>query len=286
MGTAFVFPGQGSHTSDMRERVLAARPDLHALATEVAGCDPFERVADSTRYAQPAILCASLAGLAGLDERPDAMAGHSMGELAALVAAGAIEEADGVRLAFARGDAMAAAGEPPRRTGTMMAVLGGDLETIDRIARQCTVVVANDNAPGQVVLSGARGALAVVSDRLRAHGMRTLRLDVAGAFHSPFMAPAVGPFAEALAAVDIRSPGVPVWSCSQARPYRDAADVRDALAAALVRRVRWRETVTAMRASGITRFVEPGPGRVLTGLIRRTVRDAEAIAADAQVAHA
>jgi malonyl CoA-acyl carrier protein transacylase len=274
MATAFLFPGQGSHTDDMRERVLAARPDLLALVEEIAGPDVFARAADSTRYAQPAIFCASLAGLERLreaGEQPQAMAGHSLGEVAALAAAGAIDEADALRLVTRRGAAMAAAGERRGRSGAMLAVLGGDLETIEREAARCTVSVANDNGPGQVVLSGTRSGLVMASDRLSALGARTLMLDVAGAFHSPFMADAVGPFSEALAETEIRRPRTPVWSSSRVRPFGDARDIRAQLAAALVRPVRWRETVLALHAAGTDRFVEPGPGTVLTRLVRRTL---------------
>ena len=278
MATAFLFPGQGSHTPTMRDDVLAARPDLFELAVEMVGCDPFARAGESTRYAQPAIFCASLAGLARLKtagERAAATTGHSLGEITALTAAGALDEEDGLRLVVRRGDLMASAGERRGRAGSMLAVLGGDLEVIAQEAKRCVVSVANDNSPGQVVLSGARAGLVMASDRLEAMGARTLMLDVAGAFHSPFMADAVGPFGEALAQVELRTPEVPVWSCSQVRPFGDAADIRAGLAAALVRPVRWRETVVALAASGHDRFLDAGPGSVLARLVKRTLRGAE-----------
>ena len=274
MATALIFPGQGSQTPDMRASVAERRPELLALACELLGCDPFDRVGESTRFAQPAIYCASLAGLDALDASPDALAGHSLGEVAALVAGGALDALAGLQLVVARGEAMAAAGERRGRTGSMLAVLGGDLATIEREAGRCMVSVANDNAPGQVVLSGSRGSLAMVADRLAATGARAMPLDVAGAFHSPFMAEAVGPFGEALAAAVIRAPQTEVWSCSQVRPFGDAADIRDQLAAALVAPVRWRETVEAMHAAGVETFLETGPGTVLTRLVRRTLRTA------------
>ena len=273
MAIAFVFPGQGSHTPDMRAQVAESRPELLSLAERVVGVDPFAHAAESTRYAQPAIYCASLAALHATEEpEPDAVAGHSMGEIAALVVAGALSEEDGLWLIARRGAAMAAAGEQRGSRGSMLAVLGGELQAISDVAESCTVTVANDNCPGQVVLSGTRSALVMVADRLEATGVRTAMLNVAGAFHSPFMAPAVGPFAEALAQVDFRSPRLPVWSSSHVRPFGDARDIRDGLAAALVQPVRWRETVLAMHADGIDRFVETGPGRVLTGLNKRTLR--------------
>lgn len=276
MPTAFLFPGQGSQTPGMADDVRASRPDLLDAAIEIVGCDPFARVAESTRFAQPAIYCASLAGLERLraaGEEPAATAGHSLGEVAALVAAGALDELDGLRLIARRGDAMAAAGERRGRSGSMLAVLGGDLDAIREEATRCIVSVANDNGPGQVVLSGTRSGLLMASDRLTARGARTLMLDVAGAFHSPFMAEAVGPFAEALAHVDVRPPRVPVYSSTAVRPFGDAADVRAQLAAALVRPVRWRETVEALHAGGIARFVDAGPGKVLARLVKRTLRE-------------
>lgn len=270
MATAFLFPGQGSQTPDMRDQVREWRPDL----LELAGDEPFLRAGESTRYAQVAIFCASLAGLARLraaGETPDAFAGHSLGELAALTAAGAMGERDALRLVQVRGAAMADAGEGRGRRGGMLAVLGGDLDTVEREAASCGVSLANDNSPGQVVLSGTRAGLTMVSDRLRDAGARTLMLNVAGAFHSPFMAGAAGPFGEALATTAIRTPEHPVWSCSEVRPFGDAADVRALLAGALTRPVRWRETVEAMHAGGVERFAETGPGSVLAKLVKRTL---------------
>jgi malonyl CoA-acyl carrier protein transacylase len=274
MPTAIVFPGQASQTPDMRDQVRAVRPDLIDLAAEIVGVDPFPRVGESTRYAQPAIFAAALAGLGRIEEAADAYAGHSLGELAALVAGGALTEADGLRLVACRGDEMAAAGERRGSTGTMLAVLGADPDLVAREAERVIVTVANDNAPGQVILSGTRSGLLMASDRLRAEGARTIMLDVAGAFHSPFMQDAVGPFAEALAATAIAPLHTPVWSTIAVRPFEGADDIRALLADGLVRRVRWRETVEAMAAEGIDRFVETGPGRVLTGLVKRTLAHA------------
>jgi [acyl-carrier-protein] S-malonyltransferase len=180
------------------------------------------------------------------------------------------------RLVARRGDLMAAAGERRGSTGTMLAVLGADPDMVAREAERVIVTVANDNAPGQLVLSGTRSGLLMASDRLRAAGARTMMLDVAGAFHSPFMDDAVGPFAEALAEADIAEPHTTVWSTTAVRPFAGADDVRALLADGLVRSVRWRETVEAMAAAGIDRFVESGPGRVLTGLVRRTLPGVEA----------
>jgi malonyl CoA-acyl carrier protein transacylase len=257
MPTAIVFPGQGSQTPEMRDHAVALRPDLVALVGE----ESFERAAESTRFAQPAIFAASLAGFGALEGAPDAVAGHSLGELAAFVAAGAIDEADGVRLVKLRGELMAQA-----TGGGMLAVLGGDRDEIAAIADRHGVTVANDNAPGQIVLSGLAADLDAAAQDIEA---RTMRLPVTGAFHSPAMAVAAAPFAEALAATEIRLPRVQVYSCVTAAPVDDPAEIRAVLADGLTRPVRWRETVTAMRAAGIDSFTETGPGRVLTGLIKR-----------------
>ena len=284
MPTAVLFPGQGAHTPEMRDLVASVRPDL----LEIAGEECFARAGESTRFAQPAILCASLAGWTRLRDRlgepPYALAGHSLGELSALAAAGAIDEADAVRLVALRGRLMEAAGGD----GGMLAALGADRDQLVRVARAHAVVVANDNAPGQVVLSGARGALAAAAADLRAGGARALELDVTGAFHSRAMAPALPAWTAALAEVRIREPRFAVWSCVTAAPLRGVEDVRARLAQGLTSPVRWRALVEALGAAGVDRFVDAGPAAVLTKLVKRTLRSAEAVAADRlpEVAHA
>ena len=160
MPTAFLFPGQGSQTTDMRAEVAAVRPDLLEAATAIVGCDPFERVGESTRYAQPAIYCASLAGLARLEaagETADVTAGHSLGELAALVAAGAINEFDGLRLVALRGEVMAATGERRGRAGCMLAGLGRTLDTIEPEAPRVPLENRDSKTPRRGGLDGATG---------------------------------------------------------------------------------------------------------------------------------
>ena len=257
MPTALLFPGQGSHTDDMRDRVAALRPDL----LERVGADVFARAAHSTAAAQPAIFCASLAGYAELGVRPDAAAGHSLGEIAALTAAGVLDEGDALALVGLRGRLMEAA-----PAGGMLAVLAREEIDAAAIAERHGVVVANDNAPGQIVLSGEAGPLQAAAEELQTLGLRTLGLSVAGAFHSPLMAGTVEPFAIALQAVEVREPAFPVYSCASAAPF---TDVRAELAAALTSPVRWRATIEALAAAGIDRFVETGPGRVLTKLTPR-----------------
>ncbi len=267
--TAVVFPGQGSQTPGMRDLVAASRPDLLDAVAGLVGEDPFPRVDESTRFAQPAIFCASLAGWTQLQGHVDpvALAGHSLGELTALAAAGAVDELAALELVVLRGRLMAEAGEASGG-GTMLALLGGTQAQAAKLASRYRVSLANDNAPGQVVLSGAPDDLAAVTEAARADGLRALPLDVAGAFHSPQMAAAVEPFSAALARIDWRSPSVTVFSCSSAAPFRDPATE---LADALVRPVQWRKTMEALVADGANAVVDAGPGEVLLKLARRCV---------------
>ena len=259
---AVLFPGQGSQVPGMRDAVAERAPDLLERCLELVGEDPFPRVEESTRFAQPAIFCASLAAWEAAELRPGAAAGHSLGELAALTAAGVLARDAALELVVLRGRLMADADD----AGTMIALLGGTVEEAAAVAREAGVTVANDNAPGQVVLSGPRDALARAEEVARERGARVLPIDVAGAFHSPSMAPAVAPFRAALDAVEVRAPRFPVVSCASTRPF---ADVRAELAEALVRPVRWRETVLALHAAGARRFVEVGPGKVLARVGKR-----------------
>src|SRR5215210_4439244 len=193
--TALLFPGQGSQTADMRENVARHRPDLLELAEREVGADVFERATEGTRWAQPAIYCAALAGFAELDARADVMAGHSLGEITALVAAGALTSEDGLRLVAARGRLMQEAAEETGDGGmTAVRAREGNREAIAEVATATGVSIANDNAPDQLVLSGALSALDEAEAQLSERGVRGKRLPVAGAFHSPLMEPAVEPF--------------------------------------------------------------------------------------------
>ena len=269
--TAILFPGQGSQTDGMREEVERVRPDLLAAAIEAVGEDPFARVDDGTQFAQPAIFCASLAGWEELG-RPegDYTAGHSLGELGALVAAGAVSEQDGLELVVLRGALMGQAEE-----GGMVALVGaGAGDHAHELAQAHGLTVANDNSPQQVVLSGPRGSLPAAAQAARELGLRAIELDVTGAFHSPLMAPAAPEFEAALARVKFSNPRVPVLTAVTAEPFDD---IPLRLAQALTRPVRWRETMLALREHGVERFVEVGPGRVLTGLAKRTLKDVELV---------
>jgi malonyl CoA-acyl carrier protein transacylase len=264
--TALLFPGQGSQTPEMRELVAQRCPDLLERALELVGEDPFARVEDSTRFQQPAIFLASIAGRRGLgdDVSPTVAAGHSLGELGALTAAGVLAVDDALELVVLRGRLMADADD----RGSMLALVGADDAEAREIADAAAVTVANDNAPGQIVLAGDRDRLEQAERLAGERGKRAIRLPVAGAFHSPSMAPAVAPFREALEDVELGEPRFTVFSCASARPF---ADVREELAQALVRPVRWRETFAALHAAGAERFIEVGPGKVLARLAKRIV---------------
>lgn len=263
----------------MRDVVAARRPDLIELALDVVGDDPFVRVDDGTRFAQPAIYCASVVAWERLAEtglRADVVAGHSLGEVAALVAANVLTAEDGLKLVATRGRLMQESGERAG-DGSMLALLGtGAAERAAQVAEPHGLTVANDNAPNQVVLSGSRAAFDDATATAKGFGLRAVPLPVTGAFHSPYMAEAVPEFEAALAQIDFAQPTTAVVSSITTAPFDDVAA---RLADALTMPVRWRETVLALNEGGATRFVETGPGKVLTGLVRRTVSDVEALTA-------
>ena len=248
---------------------------LFERGLEVLGEDPFARLDEGTRFQQPALfLCSVAAWDAWREEAGEeaaeavAAAGHSLGEYAALVAAGTLELDDAVRLVDERAAAMAdaAAMEP----GGMIAFLGGEAHAVASLARRLGLTVANDNAPGQLVLSGPLDAIEEAEELARDEtGARARRLDVTGAFHSPLMEPAAARLASALERTTIHKPNIPVYANGTAAPF---VDVRRELSENLLKPVRWRETLLALRAAGIERFVELGPGAVLTGLVKRTLQ--------------
>jgi malonyl CoA-acyl carrier protein transacylase len=272
--TAILFPGQGSLTADAGDKTRERWPELYELGCELVGHDPFARAAESTRFAQPAIF---LASMAAWRERQDelagagVMAGHSLGELTALAAAGALHVDHALALVVLRGRLMGGAADA-HPGGGMVAVLGGTREQAAELAERCDVAVANDNAPGQVVVSGDSEQLRTVTDAARGEGLKAMELDVTGAFHSPAMAPAVRPFRRALEHVPIVEPRVPVVSAATAEPFTDVADE---LSRALVSPVRWREVMGRLGRLGATRFVDVGPGSVLARLVKRNAAELE-----------
>jgi [acyl-carrier-protein] S-malonyltransferase len=274
-----LFPGQGSQTPDMRDLVADQAPDLLERCIALVGEDPFPRATESTRFAQPAIFCASLAGWDALGLEAAAAAGHSLGELAALAAAGVLEREDALKLVTLRGKLMAEADD----NGSMLALVGADQEDAEAVANDAGITVANDNAPGQVVLSGPREKLKVAEEAARKRGKRAIPVDVAGAFHSSSMQPAVQPFRKALDETEIHEPAFPVFSCASTEPFED---VRAELAAALTKPVRWRETVIALHEAGGRRFVEVGPGKVLARLGKRILPECPVETPAEELAHA
>jgi malonyl CoA-acyl carrier protein transacylase len=266
-GEALLFPGQGSHAEGM-DAPYRGSP-LFERGLEVLGFDPFARLDEGTRTQQPALF---LCSVAAWDEagRPDAAAaaGHSLGEYAALVAAAALAFEDAVALVDARAVAMDRAAQ--RAPGGMVAMLGGDQAAVTALADRLGLVVANDNAPGQLVLSGPLDAVQQAAAAARDEaGARARVLDVGGAFHSALMEPAAADLGAALADTPFAPPRFPVYSNGGAAPF---VDVRRELAENLLRPVRFRETLLALRAAGVERFVELGPGAVLAGLVKRTLR--------------
>jgi [acyl-carrier-protein] S-malonyltransferase len=275
MTTAFLFAGQGAQTVGMGADLPA---DLFDRASAILGYDlralclrgPAERL-DRTDVSQPALLVASLAALeAAAPPPPAAGAGLSLGEITALAAAEAIAFEDAVRLVKIRGEAMQAACDA--RAGGMNSVIGLDPEKIRAACDGAGLVgVANLNAPGQVVISGEKEALERASAACKAAGARRiLPLRVAGAYHSPLMEPAVARLREALRPMQLRAPRWPVVSNVTARPYASADEIPETLARQITSTVRFEESVRWMIAqSGVRRFIEFGPGGVLSGLVRK-----------------
>ncbi len=275
----------------MRESVARLAPELLERCVDLVGEDPFPRVTQSTRFAQPAIFCASVASWIALQQAVDAgeidaawlpstFAGHSLGEIAALVAAGSITAQTGLALAVRRGQLMAQAGERDGGGG-LVALLGATPEQCEQLGVQHGVSLANDNAPGQLVLAGSRERLRELVSAARASGLRAIALDVAGAFHSEAMAPAVEPFRDLLDEVEVCTPHVPVISCASAKPI---VDVRSELAQGVVSPVRWRETMLRLADDGALEFLDVGPGKVLAGLVERNLPQAIGIQAAALTA--
>ncbi len=259
-----------------QDRVAHALPALLELAGELIGDDCFELATESTRFAQPAIFLSSLAGFLELEEASAAVAfaGHSLGELSALAAAGALSWEDALELVVLRGALMDESGRSSG-DGSMLALLKSTPQEAAEVAAAAEVWVANDNAPGQTVLAGPRAGLRDAARIARERGMRSLALDVTGAFHSPWMAAAQAPFREALERVTFSEPAVTVFSGLTAAPF---VDPRDELARALTAPVRWRETMVALASAGAHSFIDVGPDQVLAKLVTRNVEGVQAIA--------
>ncbi len=283
---AFVFPGQGAQFVGMGKDLYENNPVAHEMfekANEILGFRitvlMFNGTDDDlkqTRVTQPAIFLHSviLAKTLGDDFNPDMVAGHSLGEFSALVAAGALSFEDGLRLVSARAQAMQKACE--MKPSTMAAVLALPDEKVEEICESIdgVVVCANYNCPGQIVISGEIEAIdAACAKMLEAGAKRALKLKVGGAFHSPCMEPARAELARAIEATNVQAPRCPVYQNVDAKPHINPAEIKANLVAQLTAPVRWTQSVKNMIADGATEFVELGPGKVLQGLVSKINRE-------------
>jgi [acyl-carrier-protein] S-malonyltransferase len=289
---AFFFPGQGSQSQGMLDAHAASHPAIIGAtldeASEALGYDMGALIRDDagerlgqTEYTQPALLAASVAVLriwrqeGGVEAAQ--VAGHSLGEYSALVAAGSLDFADALRLVAFRGQAMCEA--VPAGHGLMAAILGLDDDAVAGICEAASngaekVWPANMNCPGQLVIAGHRPAVERAMAAATAAGAkRALPLAVSAPSHTPLMQPAAERMRQRLQDVALRNPDRPVWSNARALPLDRADEIRDALIAQLVMPVRWTETIRGMREQGMARGVEIGPGKVLAGLVKRIERD-------------
>lgn len=289
MNAGYVFSGQGAQFVGMGRDLAEAFPacaDLYARANEALGFDlrkicfegPEEALTRSD-YCQPAIFTTSAACLAALEQRgkdrsPLALAGLSLGEWTALYAGGAIGFEDGLRALEARGRFMQEACE--QNPGGMLSVMGLSLESLEEIGRETGMTVANINSEQQIVLSGPAASVPAAETLASERGARrTVALKVAGAFHSPLMQPARERLAETLATVPFRAPETPVLSNVLGGPHgRSGDEIREAMLRQVTEPVQWVDCVRWMSDHGVDGYVELGPGKVLTGLIRRIDKSA------------
>jgi len=291
---AFLFPGQGAQSVGMGKALCESLPAARRLfeeASSILGYNllelcvsgPAERL-DATAVSQPAIFVASLAALESLKASSPALlsevvatAGLSLGEYTALVFAGALDFADGLRVVQQRGQAMQAAADAS--PGGMVSILGLEQPGVEELVRQASqeglLQIANLLCPGNIAVSGAKPACDAV-EKLASEGRaKTVRLAVAGAFHTPLMRPADEKLAQALGRVTLRPPTVPVYSNVDAKPHTDPEEIRSLLVRQVVQPVLWEQTLRGLLEAGCDRFYEIGPGRVLAGLLKRVQRKAD-----------
>lgn len=280
MKHAYVFPGQGAQFSGMGKDLYENNASAKALfdkANEILGFNitdiMFGGTADElkqTKVTQPAVFLHSVILAKVLGVKPDAVAGHSLGEFSALVAADALSFEDGLRLVAKRAMAMQMCCE--QQPGGMAAILAMEDEKVEQVCAEIdgVVVAANYNCPGQLVISGADEAVDAACLKLKEAGAkRALRLPVGGAFHSPLMEPARAELARAIEEVEFHNPVCPIYQNVDAAPHTDAAEIKANLIAQLTAPVRWTQIVKNMIADGVEEFTELGPGNVLQGLIKK-----------------
>lgn len=269
---ALLFPGQGSQDSAMHQLAREHCPELIAQAAAELGANPFEHLDVGTAYLQPAVYCGTLAYWRAAGEPlADFAAGHSLGELAALTAAGYLDPSEGMRLVLARATAMQRAAETGE-AGGLLAVRGPRGPALE-LGQRHDLELAADNEPEQIVLSGPIARLQLARGEARGYGLKAVRLRVAAALHSIAMRPAVEPFHQALGAASLAAPRMTVIANVTAGPF---ADVPTELALGVVSPVRWRETILALHAADVRSYNEMGASNVLLNLVRRTLAPARA----------
>lgn len=286
MKHAYVFPGQGAQFSGMGKDLYDNNDKAKALfdkANEILGFNitdiMFSGTADElkqTKVTQPAVFLHSVILANVLEIKPDAVAGHSLGEFSALVAAGALSFEDGLRLVAKRAMAMQKCCE--QQPGGMAAILGLEDAVVEQVCAETdgVVVAANYNCPGQLVISGADEAVDAACAKLKEAGARrALRLPVGGAFHSPLMEAARAELEQAIAEVEFHTPVCPIYQNVDAQPQSDPEQIKANLIAQLTAPVRWTQIAKNMIADGVTAFTELGPGNVLQGLIKKVDAAAE-----------
>ena len=290
MKKAFIFPGQGSQfvgmAKDLYEsddkitsRFKEADDILGYSLTDIMFNGP-EEVLKQTVHTQPAIFLHSVALFESMDEQPDMTAGHSLGEFSALVASGALEFKEAIELVALRGKLMQQAGS--ENEGSMAAIIGMEDEAVDQVCKdaeslvQKPVVPANYNCPGQLVISGDKEAVEKAVEMAKEKGCRLAKmLPVSGAFHSPLMRPALEGLRSKLEQVQIDKADIPVYSNYTALPTSEPDKIRENLENQLMNPVQWTKTMQNMYADGARAFIEIGPGKVLQGLVKRTLKNVE-----------